>query len=233
MSEDIYQYVKYLKTPDVKLNTIHSDIRPSYKLSKDEIITRMNSEQNIDYLAKMIIDRSDPLRNGASVGQVQIIKDKIVQYLKSWENLGKFDRLSAVIGNKKRSIETVNPISQIDSFNLEFLNSFSETILPSSNVTKVKSVVDPSGLYAQQERIIKVNSKPVPFYERALYKRLNDFNLDLGMDETEAPFYKMDHNPKLSEAERKKTNKTEEPNTHLDKQGMTFRMKPKYQKFQY
>lgn len=232
MDDNLYQLLRHIETPDVKLNTIFSDSRP-LPISGDKLYEMMAASENIDYLAKMIIERADPLRNTVPTGKVEIVKDKIKQYLTSWKNLGKFDKFMGTHRNRPIELNSVNIVAQLDSYNLEFIEAFAETILPTSDTTKVKSVVNPSGMYAQQERIIKVNSKPVPFYERALYKRLNDFNMDLALDETEAPFYKMDKNPNLSDQERKKTNRSSEQPSHLDRQGMSFRMKPNYQKYKY
>lgn len=232
MDDNLYQLLRYIQTPNAKVNTIYADPKPEV-VSGDELAAMIMSEKNVDYLTKMIIDRADPLRNNASVGQVDIIKGKIKQYLTSWKNLGKYDKFMGTYKNKPIQLNTVNVVSHVDAYNLEFIESFAEKILPTSDATNVKSVVNPNGLFAQQERVIKINSKPVPFYERALYKRLNDFNLDIGLDETEAPFYKMDKNPKLSDAERQRTERTVEERTHLDRQSVSFRMKPNYQKYKY
>ncbi len=74
-----------------------------------------------------------------------------------------------------------------------------------------------------------MHSKPVPFYQRAVFKRLNDWTVDARVDETEAPFYRMDNNPRISANERKKTevSRTEQP-SYLDRTGLSYRMIPKY-----
>ena len=232
MNDNLYGLIRNLRTADVKLSTLYTD-KEQLPVSPEAVAQRMLSDDNISYLTKMVIDRADPLRNGSAVGQFAIVKDKVTQFMESWKSLGKFDRHYEVRNGKQVEVKSVNIIAHIDSLNLEFLNAFAEKILPASDITKVTSVVNPNGLFAQQERVIKTSAKPVPFYERALYRRLNDFNLDLGMDETESPFYKMDHNPKLSEAERKKTDKTVEQPSLIDREGMHTRMIPKHQKHKY
>lgn len=232
MNDELYFLVRGLRTSDVKLNTIYAD-RDLVEPTGAAIAEKMMSDENVKYLTKMVIDRADPLRNGASIGQFNIVKDKVNQFLLSWKNLGKFEKILGTDDGKPIALKAVSIVAYVDALNLEFVNVFGESILPTSDVTKVTSVVNPNGLYAHHDRILKVNSKPVPFYERALYRRLNDFNLDSGLSETESPFYKMDHNPRLTETERKKTNKTAEVSTHLDRQSMNFRMIPNYQRFNY
>lgn len=227
MNPDNYGLIRHLRTPDVKLHTLYSDREP-LKLSTEVIAAKVMSDENVHYLSKMIIERADPTRNGSGKGQLNIVKEKVILFLTSWKALGKFDRMFKSSGGKQVEVRTVNIVSYVDSLNLEFLDAFAEKILPASQVTKVVSVVNPGGLYAQQERVLKTTAKPTPFYERALYRRLNDFNMDLGLDETENPFYMMDKNPRLSEKERKKTNSTEELQSHLDREGLQFRMIPKY-----
>ncbi len=228
-SSGIYGLLRHLPTQDVALQTIYSDYEPIAPTS-DSIITAITADRNVDYLTKMIIDKMDPLRNGSFIGSGRsaTIKQSVKDYLDSWIRMGKFDKHMGTSSNKSVVLKQVNIISSVDSYNKEFVDAFAHVILPITDPTNVTSVVNPNGMYAQQERVLITNSKPTPFYERALYRRLNDWNMDLGMDETEAPFYKMDHNPRLSVEERKKTNATQERESHLDRENLAFRMKPKY-----
>lgn len=195
---------------------------------KQNIIEQVSSVSNIEYLTKLIIERADPLRNGVSLKLVDQVKSNIQTLLQSWINLGKFDNDRISFEGKKLLIRSVSPTALLDHYNTEFVRAFGESLIPTSDVTKVTSVTNPNGLFAQQDRIIKINSKPVPFYERALYRRLTDTKLDSRIDETEMPFYKMDHNPRMTDEERKKRNvDTTKKVSYIDREGLSYRMIPK------
>lgn len=220
--------LKLIRTPNVKVQTLYND-REQLKPSKDAIEAKVLSDENVRYLTNMIIERADPTRNGASMGQFDIVKNKVITFLNSWKELGKFDRILKSSGGIQVEIHTVNITTYIDALNFEFINAFAERILPTSDVTKVVSVVNPGNLYVQQERLLVTTAKPVPFYEKALYKRLTDFNLNLPLDETENLFYMKDKNPRLSESERKKTNSTKEQDSiSIERNGLHYHMIPKY-----
>lgn len=226
MNDNLYSLLRYKYTDGVQLKTIYADDESkSFKQTAEMVM----ADQNVEYIVDMIIGKSDPLRNGISVGQRDIIKVKVNQLLSSWKALGKFDQATVVSEGKTLFIRTVSPIALLDHYNKEFVDAFAEMILPMSDATKVTSVTNPNGLYAQQERIIQINSKPVPFYERALYRRLGDRNLEQRIDETENPFYRMDHNPRLPELEKKKrdVDRSSQP-TYLDRQTPEYRMRPRY-----
>ena len=189
----------------------------------------VSSKANIDYLAQLIIERADPLRNGSSLVAPDFIRPQIEKLLESWKNVGKFDKDTVMFEGKSLTIRSVSPTALLDHYNSEFVKAFAESILPTNDVTKVTSVVNPNGLFAQQDRIIKINSKPVPFYERAIFRRLHDTKLDQRIDETECFFYKMDHNPRMLDSERKKRDvDTKDRPSYLDREGLSYRMKPKY-----
>ncbi len=228
MSEALYLLRKLAPTSDVPFGTIYDhDETESYKMQ--QLVKAMMTDKNVDYLAEMIIAKADPLRNGSSSGQRMVIVDRVHQFLRSWVRLGKFESPTIKIDGKIHPVSMVSPVALRDYFNTEFITAFGNTILPPSDVTNVTSVVNPDGLFAQQDRIIKMNAKPVPFYERAIYRRLNDWNLDLAMDETENPFYRMDKNPRITDQERSKTDRqSEKLDTYLDREGLSYRMIPKY-----
>ncbi len=225
MNDDLYALLRYQITPNTPLGTIYND-NESKDFSKIQFVEMFTGSTNVEYLTKLIIDRADPLRNNSSLQNYDRIKAKVVRLLESWINVGKFDEESINFEGKKYLIKTVSPVNLLDHYNKEFVSAFAESILPSSNVTKVTSVTNPNGLYAQQERIITINSKPVPFYQKAVFRRLNDWTNEQQLDETEMPFYKMDHNPNLTVAERKKTEPSARMDTYLDREGLAYRMKP-------
>lgn len=203
----------------------HDEMR---SFNEKDVIEQVLSSSNIDYLTKLIIERADPLRNGSSLKIVDQLKSDIQKLLQSWANLGKFEKDTISFEGKRLLVRTISPTILLDHYNTEFVKAFAESLLPMSNVTKVTSVVNPNGLYAQQDRIVKINSKPVPFYERALYRRLHDTKLDQRIDETEMPFYKMDTNPRLTDQERKKRNvDTSKKESYIDRVGLSYRMNPK------
>ena len=227
MNDDIYAWTRFLRTPDVTLETTYANDETK-EFTHAYTANMVMSSTNMDYLTDMILARADPLRNGVAVGARDGVRTRVEQLLTSWKNLGKFDQITIPFEGKTMLVNTVSPVALLDAWNMQFMDAFAETILPASDITNVTSVVNPNGLFAQQERILRVNSKPVPFYERALYRRLTDRNLDQRIDETEHPFYKMDANPHLSDEERKKTDRDAMLPTYLDREGMSFRMLPKY-----
>lgn len=227
MDEAFYSWLHRAPTAGALLGTTYSnDEMATYR--SQYIIDAIQSDNNVAYIADMIIGRADPLRNGASAGQRMVVIEKVKQMLQSWQNLGKFESHTITINGQLHHVSSISPVTLLDHYNTEFVSSFADTILPTSDVAKVVSVTNPDGLYAQQERVIKMTAKPVPFYERAIYRRLNDWNLNTQLDETEAPFYRMDKNPRLSDAERQKTNTANKAlDTYLDREGLAYRMLPK------
>lgn len=227
MDEQLY-LVNRLRSTHLDLGTIYRDNETN--ASKVERTVQMiMSDANAEYLVDRIIDRSDPLRNGHSNGARPVTRLRVDQYLSAWNNLGKFSKIEIQFHGKTLDVQTVSPVALLDHYNKEFIDTFAEMILPSVDVTKVTSVVNPAGLYAQQERILRITSKPVPFYERSLYKRLHDTKLDQRIDETETPFYRMDTNPRMLDSERKKRNvSSESMPSYLDRSSLAYRMKPNY-----
>ncbi len=226
MDIDSILQLKSRLTDGVSLKTIYADDESRSFVNIEEMVL---SSDNIEYLTKMIIGVSDPLRNSVSIGQHEIVLMKVKQLLESWRALGKFDEAQITFENKKYQVRTVSPFALLDHYNQEFVNAFASTILPFNDVTKVTSVTNPNGLYAQQERIIRINSKPTPFYQRAVTRRLHDKKLDDRIDEKESFFYMMDKNPRISDQERKKRDVdfTNLP-SYLDRQDFHYRMKPNY-----
>ncbi len=225
MSDDLYALLRYQITPNVSVGTIYNDNETKY-FGKTQLIEMVTGSTNVEYLTKMIIEQADPLRNNSSLHNRDKIKTRVIQLLESWTNMGKFDGESIQFEGKKYLIKTVSPVNLLDHYNKEFISTFTESILSTNDVTKVTSVTNPNGLYAQQERIITINSKPIPFYQRAVFRRLNDWTNEQQLDETEMPFYKMDHNPRLTATERKKTELSTRQDTYLDREGLSYRMKP-------
>jgi hypothetical protein len=195
----------------------------------EQIAKMVMADSNVAYITDMIISKQDPTRSGPSKGSRNIISDKVSTRLQAWARLDKFKQSTTSINGKIVNVLSMSPIAILDSYNMEFVEAFADVILPANDITNVSSVVNPNGMYAHQERIIKMHSKPVPFYQRAVFKRLNDWTVDARVDETEAPFYRMDNNPRISANERKKTevSRTEQP-SYLDRTGLSYRMIPKY-----
>ena len=177
-----------------------------------DLANMMKTDRNIDYLTKLIIDRSS--MNG--VYDRVSIREQVIKYLTAWESMGKFDTFK---------YRFVNMIAAMDSYNKEFVNTFAATILP-EDVTKVESVVNPNGMYAQQERILKTTSKPVPFYERTIFRRLTDKTLVQPISETQNLFYGMTN---VKDPRYKVTYDREDvlPD-YRQKQNESYRMVPKY-----
>jgi hypothetical protein len=213
---------------NVDFGTLYADNEmASYRAA--QIADAVMSDINVNHIADLIISRQDPLRAQTSKGERILISDKVKSRLAAWQALGKFEQRSISIDSKITRVLSVSPITLRDAYNLEFVNEFSDTILPTSDITSVKSVTDPNGMYAQQTRVIVMNSKPVPLYRQSAFKRLNDWNLDARIDESTNLFYKMDSNPRLSADERKKTEVDQvDRSSYLDREGLQYRMIPKY-----
>lgn len=165
---------------DMPIKTFSTGIDPTI-VQKEEIIGTMKSTDNIKLLTQLIISRN-------SIGlpvDAYSVTDKVTSMINSWINMGKFDTL-----NSFTSFQLM-----VDYYNKEFVQEFADTILPVDAI-KVQSVTNPNGMYVQQSRTLSYKSKPVPFWERALYKRLEDRVRDIPMDESQDLFYKFEQTGK-------------------------------------
>lgn len=137
-------------------------------------------------------------------------------YVDSWINLGKFDSMTNYYSTE----------SAINAYNHEFVNVYASKLSFTKDDPKiVKSVVNPNGMYAQQDRVIIEKIKPIPFYEKALYKRNIEWSAELPMDEVELPFYRMDKNKNISDKERSKTDRKKYTNeqSFLEQENKVYR----------
>lgn len=184
------------------------------QISTKNIELIFESEINIDTIVELIFRKNgyDTYDNIAKSD----IKKQVKIYINSWINLGKFDSLSNYY-----SME-----SAVNAFNNEFVNVYaSKFSLNKNNPKLVKSIINPNGMYAQQDRVIIEKIKPIPFYEKALYKRNIEWNVELPMDEVEVPFYRMDKNKNISEKERSKTDRKKYTNDQafLEQENKAYR----------
>jgi hypothetical protein len=214
MPLDIYALLRNNRTADAALGSFYTDTNTN-EVSIQQTADMMLSDNNVAYLTEAIVSQAD---QSQLVGDTRIISDTIHKFLTSWKNLGKFDNPTP----------TVSPVMRLDELNNEFIKAFAQKIIPTASAMDVKSVVDPSGMYAQQEQSLLIVSTPIPFYERAIYRRLGEMHTELAMDESESLFYRMDSNPNLIDAERKKTEPTKPVETSLEHLGLSFNMLPKY-----
>ncbi len=197
-------YRQALKT-NVPLNNFITDPTPE-PINKTKLINAVSSASNVELIADTIIRKNDI---GLPIDRAGTI-NKVSTYIASWINLGRFDTVDIF----------VSFLLAVDYYNKQFIREFADTILPTDAI-KVKSVVNPNGMYAQQTNTLAFKSKKIPFYERALYKRLEDKHLELPMDESEDFFYKFQEtNKKIPVPERNQS--------ALDREGIAYRMNPKY-----
>jgi hypothetical protein len=161
---------------NVPIKTFSTDVDPITN-TKEEVIAAISSADNIELLTRLIISKNSI---GLAVDP-RAVFDKVTKIVASWISMGKFNKINSFL-----SFEHM-----IDYYNKEFVQEFADSILP-IEVTKVQSVTNPNGMYAQQSRTLSYKSKPPPFWERALYKRLEDRVRDIPIDETEGPFYKFE-----------------------------------------
>ncbi len=197
-------YRQSIKT-DVPLNNFITDPTPD-PITKEEVISAITKQDNIETLASIIIGRNDI---GMPIDRTNII-NKVSTYLTSWINLGKFNTIDIF----------VSFLLALNHYNKEFVNEFADTILP-VDATKVQNVINPNGMYAQQTQTLSFKSKKIPFYERAIYKRLEAKHNELPMDESEDFFYKFKETGK-------KIPKSERNESILDREGFAYRMNPNY-----
>jgi hypothetical protein len=199
-------YRQAIRTKDVPIRTFISDQEPITP-TKIEVISAMQTQINIEHIADLIIGRNSII--GISIDRNAVIA-KVKTFIESWINLGRFDTIDKFV-----SFEYM-----IDHYNKEFIRDFANNIVP-VDIIKVKSVVNPNGMYVQQERTLSFKSKKIPFWERSLYKRLEDRVRDTPMDESEDFFYKFTDTGK-------KIPQTDRAPDILEREGLNFRMNPNY-----
>jgi hypothetical protein len=222
-TDDIFTIMRGVRTVGVNLDTIFSQDETK-EITRADVIDAMTSDDNIDRLTSAVFDAADPMRNSGM--QYSVVRDKVKQILGRWVKLGKFDKLKNFRGEQ---IYTASMVSTVQAFNKQFMDAFALQIIPFDDPTKVQSITDPSNMMAQQTSTVAVPTKRIPFYEKALYRRLVDKHIDLEEDETENMFYVMDRNPRISDKERKKRAPTLDPESNIDRnEGMHFRMLPRY-----
>lgn len=171
-----YSLYRYPAPTDIPLNNFASDPNPS-GVTKAEIISRMRSQTNVALLTQLIVSRNSI---GLPVDTLSV-SSKIANTLDAWVGMGKFDT--------RHTFASIQLMT--DYYNKEFIREFADVILPVDAI-KVQSVTNPNGMYVQQTRTLSYKTKPVPFWERALYKRLEDRVRDIPMDESESHFYKFE-----------------------------------------
>lgn len=209
-------------TPSMSYAT--NDLSP---FTQEDVKNAMTSDNNVNYLVQLVIQRIDPLRNGVAADGVTGAKVRVESILSSWAALGKFDTRTS--RGKTYPLYAPTVVSMVDHYNKEFVNIFGDTLFPQKPPTTVTSILNPNGLYAQQDRIAAVSGKPIPSYQRCAFKRLTDRYTETSVDETENMFYKMDSNPRISNDERKKRDRGQtamRPSAERDT--LQYRMIPKY-----
>lgn len=197
-------YRQALRT-NVPLHNFITDPSPE-SITKSELISAITNPNNMELIADTIIRKNDI---GLPIDRAGVI-NKAATYLTSWINLGRFDTIDVFVSFQLA----------VDYYNKQFVQEFADTILP-TDAAKVQSVVNPNGMYVQQTNTLTFKSKKIPFFERALYKRLVDKNMELPMDESEDFFYKFQETGK-------KIPKSERKQSALDREGLAYRMIPKY-----
>ena len=211
INNDVYNIIRQMPSTLEDNNMhIYNDNEMS-NTKKDDLLNMMVSEKNVNYLTQMIIGRSS--MNGSY--DRQLVESQVKKYLKSWEAMGKFDTIQ---------YRYVNLIAALDAYNKEFVDTFASTIIP-ENIFDIKSVINPNGMYAQQERILKTTSKPVPFYERAIFKRLTDRELVHPISETQNLFYGMDD---VNDLRYKVTYDQDELSDYREKVNFSYNSLPNY-----
>jgi hypothetical protein len=143
-------------TKDADINRMYDEI------SISEIIERFNSGKNIEYLVNEI-----NILNGNNLDK-QMVFVQVHKYIDSWINMGKFlDRP-----------KTFNIINMLDYYNNLFLETFADTFSDYIIPNNIHQGPNLNGIVAQQTRYTNYKSKPIPFYEKALYKRHYDQNIN-------------------------------------------------------
>lgn len=190
------------------------DFNRDSQTSTNMIEKLFESKKNIDNIVQLIIRKNGFDTNGSFAKKD--IEKQVKIYVDSWINLGKFDSMTNYYSAE----------SAINAYNHEFANVYASKFSFTKDDPKiVKSVVNPNGMYAQQDRVIIEKIKPIPFYEKALYKRNIEWSAELPMDEVELPFYRMDKNKNISDKERSKTDRKKYTNeqSFLEQENKVYR----------
>jgi hypothetical protein len=226
MSDDLFFFIRNGITRGAQVSTLNDRNEPT--LNRDQLAEAITSTDNVSRLANQIVARADPTRSEVTQSTLDYVTAQVDKLLSSWKNLGKFDQAFLIVNNKKLEVTTVSMGEMINFYNNEFINSFAESILPSSDVTTVKSVLNPNGMLVQQERIEMLRSKPVHFHERSVFRRLNAWGHERPIDETQTLFYGMDKKNNDTLVSTDVINKQQDTMTYLDRETPTYRMNPNY-----
>lgn len=209
-------------TRDAHISVLND--RNGQTLNRERLAEAMASSDNVSRLVNQVIARGNPTRIDFSQTTLDAITAQVGKLLSSWNTLGKFDRAFLTVNNKQLEVTTATMGEMINFYNNEFINTFAETILPTSDITAVKSVINPNGMYVQQERIEMTRSKPVHFHERSVFRRLNAWSHESPPSETQTLFYGMDKTKNRSSA----NNEQQDTSRYLDLETPTYRMNPNY-----
>lgn len=189
----------------------------------------MNSEENIVHLSARIAQWADPLGNTLGPTQKANIQEGVRRFVSAWKQLGKFEEKTLFIRGVRVAADSIAPATLLELYNQEFVSAFADKLVSITDVPA--SVNNPDGLCAQQTRIVFATSlRPVPASQRSVFRRLNDRNLERPIDEMEAPFYRMDKNPRMPESERAKQGRPKDHKKQpspLEREGLAFRA-PKF-----
>lgn len=180
------------------------------------------------------------------------IKLKVKSLLDGWNGLGKFDKHPTYKTRYIRQgkvIEHVYPmkfnnlLEMREYYNQEFLKSFSNQFKPKQAPIKElpidkqseqenawtvpKSVVNPNGMRAQQTVNMTWQYKPIAFWQKAPFKRLQEFEVQPYDMERENLFMRFENTgKKVSNQDlRIQTNTVLEPSDYRQKDGMHFSLK--------
>lgn len=209
------------------------------KISIKDIVL---SQQNIETLA-------DQLSFGLPYNGIKL---KVESLLKAWDSLGKFDKAPSYKTRyirRGKVIENTYPVlfnnrsDVVTYYNQEFISAFKNQFEPKHKSLKElpidksseqenawtvpKSVVNPDGLRAQQQTTMTWQYKPIAFWQKAPFKRLQEFSVEQSADERENLFMRFENTgKKISNKDlRLQTNTVEEPVDYRQRDGLHYSLK--------
>ncbi len=148
-------------------------------VTRADFLSSFKSSDNKEYLIEQITSISD----GRLSRQDTLVE--INKIMSAWEQLGKFDSIP----------EYINSSHLINQYNYSLLNIFrNKNNLEAIPFTLTQVPSDLDGKFVQQDQMRDYSQfvKPVPFYERALYKRHYASGSDDSITESRSLFYTLD-----------------------------------------
>ena len=170
---------------DNQINKLSNKANTLFEIvSSDQFINKFTTNENLNYLTRIIMRRIE-IDNPSLY---PMIKKQVTEYINNWIGLSKF--------SEKELIPGVTILDQLNYYNTKFIEVFEYDIKKkfltnydtnpffdkvNGKLRRDMRPEDYGQMFVQQEQGIYNNSlfrKTIPFYEKALYKRHHETNID-------------------------------------------------------